>query len=219
MKIEKSAHQKLVQWLQSYAPVSASASVPKQKASFLPDGVAPGSLMEVSGSPGGGKTELVLRFLSQNSHGRVAWVGEGLDIFPTALPQYGVSMDRVLFVEAPHGQGLWSAQQILRSGVFSFLVLQRPKTSWEEIVFRKLQLAAEKSQTTLIILSETPQKQGAWPISIQLQVRRRVLPRQMGVLDIEVIKCRGEKNWNLTLLSQSPTPPQAISPEALCQLA
>ena len=175
--------------------------------------------MEVSGIEGAGKTEWVLQFLAQNSRGRVAWIEEELGVFPSAFSQYGVSLDRVLFVDAPPDQALWSAQQILRSGVFQFLVLQRSKQSYEELNLRKLQLAAEKSNTTVILISPRPQKQGAWPISVQLQVSRSSQPRLSQALEIEVLKCRGEKGWTVTQLPLTQSKVLHPAPKALCQLA
>ena len=52
----------------------------------------------------------------------VAWIEEDFSLYPCALPQHGVEMERVLFVESG-GESLWSAHQILRSGLFEVVVL------------------------------------------------------------------------------------------------
>src|SRR5689334_18183764 len=68
--------------------------------SQLENGLPKGAVVEVSGSAGGGKTEVVLRFLSENPETRVAWIEDELTIYPCAFPQNRVGLERVLFVES-----------------------------------------------------------------------------------------------------------------------
>ena len=154
--------------------------------SLLEGGLPQGALIEMSGLPGHGKTEVVLKFLSENSQLRVAWVEENLTIYPCAFPQNQVSLNRVLFVETP--RYLWAVQQILRSQIFGVIVLSTAIE--EEIVLRRLQLAAEQAQSSVILLCNLPKKEGTWPISVQLQIQR--CPQTQVPL-IKILKYRGER--------------------------
>jgi hypothetical protein len=140
------------------------------------DGIPRGAITEISGSPGSGKSEAVFKLISETSSSiRVAWVEEDFTIYPCALLQAGVDLSRVLFSQAG-GLACWSAQQILRSQLFPIVVLSARIR--EEIELRRLQLAAEKSCTTLLLLSDEPRRQGAWPIRLQLEASRDLLTRE-----------------------------------------
>ncbi|MBI3544249.1 MAG: hypothetical protein HY075_13345 [Deltaproteobacteria bacterium] len=134
-----------------------------------------GAVSELSGPHGGGKTQLALKLIAENPRLHVAWVESELSIYPCALPQQGVALGRVLFAEAGE-QALWSAHQMLRSGIFGILVLS-PQRPLEQIDLRRLQLAAEQSNTSVVLLSEEPTLTGAWPIALQLEVNRSSIRR------------------------------------------
>ena len=138
--------------------------------SLLKPGIPRGAITEISGSPGSGKSEVVLKFLAETSPSlRVAWIEEDFTIYPCALPPAGVDLSRVLFSHAG-SRASWSTHQILRSQLFGVVVLNA--FIREEVELRRLQLAAEKSQTSLILLSETPRLAGNWPIQLQIRVAR-----------------------------------------------
>jgi hypothetical protein len=160
----------------------------------LEDGLPKGAVVEVSGSDGGGKTEVVLRFLAENPEARVAWIEDELTIYPCAFPQNRVGLERVLFVESKKGEALWTAHQILRSQVFGVVVLRVAHGLSDEMALRRLQLAAEKTQTTVVILAEEPARRGTWPIAVQLQARRSLEER---AILLNVLKYRGQKSWQV----------------------
>jgi len=151
-----------------------------------------GAIMQVAGALGTGKTEVVLKLLSKYPGLRIAWIEEMHDgrdrAYPCAFPQNGVELDRVLFVEAPKSRdsksAIWAAHQILRSQLFKIVCLGLHR--FDEIVLRRLQLAAEKTHAAVILLSQVLVKQGSWPIAVQLEVERDL---QEGVL-VKLIKSR-----------------------------
>jgi hypothetical protein len=163
----------------------------------LEEGLPKGALIEISGNAGGGKTEVVLRFLAQNPSVRVAWVEEEFSIYPSAFPQNSVGLERVLFVDSPPGETLWTVHQILRSQVFGVVILKKSQFSMDEMALRRLQLAAEKSQITVILLTDQPARKGTWPISVQLQASRSIENRS---LTLNVLKYRGQRSWQVTLV-------------------
>jgi hypothetical protein len=156
--------------------------------SCLVDGLPGGALWEFSGPSGGGKTEIVLKFLSEHPEQRVAWVEESLTVYPCAFVQQKVALQRVLFVET--SRYLWAVQQILRSQIFAFVILSAPVQS--EVERRRLQIAAEKASASVILITEDATRQASWPISVQLQVSRCQVS---GEARLEVIKFRGARRW------------------------
>lgn len=140
------------------------------------DGIPRGAITEISGSPGSGKSEAVLKFIAELPPSlRVAWVEEDFTVYPCALPQAGVDLSRVLFSWAGD-QACWSAHQVLRSQLFPVVVLMAKIE--ESIELRRLQLIAEKSGSSLILLSDEPRLRDHWPIRLQLRASRDPLTRR-----------------------------------------
>ena len=161
--------------------------------SQLENGLPKGAVVEVSGSSGGGKTEVVLRFLAENPEARVAWIEDELTIYPCAFPQSRVGLERVLFVESRPQEIVWTVNQILRSQVFGVVVL-RTAAALDEMTLRRLQLTAEKTQTTVILLTEEAARRGTWPIAVQLHAKRSLEER---AILLDVLKYRGQKSWQI----------------------
>lgn len=131
-------------------------------------------IVEASGPSGSGKTRWLLRELGRAPQARIAWIENGVTAYPCAFAEHGVSVQRVLFVDCPSREKvLWSARQILKSQAFGVVVFGDVKPGLlDEMDLRRLQLMAEKSKATIVLLSEQPTRQGAWPISVQLEIAR-----------------------------------------------
>ncbi|MBC7692928.1 MAG: hypothetical protein H7222_14290 [Methylotenera sp.] len=146
--------------------------------SALPEGtlgIPRGAITEISGRHGTGKTQLVLNFLTENPTTRAAWIEEDLTIYPRAIWQKKIDLNRILFVEARENFA-WALQQVLKSGIFEILILSG---RLNELQLRRLQLDAKKSRTSCILLRESPTLQGRWPIALQLGFKTR---RQLEIL-------------------------------------
>ncbi len=141
-----------------------------------------GAIAQVVGTHGSGKTETVLRFLSESS-GPVAWLEDEFTLYPAAFPQYGVSLDRVFFVDFSQfkkdvAQMLRVIQQVVTSRAFGACIL---RLDWERYLkpeeqgtaLRRIQLAAEKAETSVVLISEKAAPSGgSWPIAMQVLVKR-----------------------------------------------
>ena len=114
---------------------------------------------------GSGKTELLLAFLAEHPELRAAWIEDHFTIYPCALPQQGVQLDRILFVTGL-SDSLWAAHQALRSQLFGVVILSALLKGKTDL--RRLQLSAEQANASVVLLTETPTVQGAWPISLQI---------------------------------------------------
>jgi hypothetical protein len=151
-------------------------------------GLPAGAITEISGPIGGGKTEVVLRFLAENHSCPVAWIESHFTLYPCRLPQLRVDLGRVLFVESQK-EYLWALGQALRSQLFKILVLRASPVG--EIDLRRLQIAAERAGVVLILLTEYRTIQGAWPIAVQLQVMRGT---PSGEVVLKILKYPGRQN-------------------------
>jgi hypothetical protein len=149
--------------------------------SALEAGFIKGSLGVLCGSEGSGKSEVALRFLAENPSLQAAWVEDDLSIYPCAFEQKGVSLKRVLFIEAGLKNALWCVHQLLRSTLFQVVIYtlasarsrrgKKLPLEEDEVSLRRLQIAAEKAGALVLFLSEAPFS-ASWPLSAQIQVSR-----------------------------------------------
>lgn len=160
---------------------------------FLHNPIPVGALTEVSGPAGGGKTELILEYLARRFSAspslRVAWIERQFTLYPPVLASREIVLEQVFFVDAGGSAegALWASHQILRSGVFSAVVIAAEVR--DTIALRRLQLAAEKAQASVFLLSDFPLKGSTWPIRLQLHTRRS----SEGPVQVEVLKRGGER--------------------------
>ncbi len=141
----------------------------------LPQGIPRGTLTELCGPPGCGKTELLIRFLILSPSLHAAWIEKGLTLYPFTLFENRIEPSRVLLIDLsganaadPH----WIARQALSTPGFPVVVLSQ--ISATEIEMRRLQLFARKAQAQIFFLNEvpTPARKGGWAITTQLRVHR-----------------------------------------------
>ena len=76
----------------------------------------------------------------------------------------------MLFIEALLRNPLPIAHQLLRSQVFALVVLSDIRCT--ELALRRLQLTAQKSGATVVLLAVEPSLERNWPITLQLKVTR-----------------------------------------------
>ena len=67
---------------------------------------------------------------------------------------------------------LWSVYQTLRSGLFGIAVISFKKSSLSEVDMRRLQLLAEQTGSSILLLSELPILEGCWALSFLFDVKR-----------------------------------------------
>ncbi len=140
------------------------------KVSWAERGIPRGAITEVGGSVGSGKTSRIVSVLKENPKLKVAWIEEDFSLYPIALSQAGVNLAQVLFVEAKQKTS-WSALQCLKSQLFEVVVIHTP-TKLNDVVLRRLQLAAEKNDVALLLICDEKREQKSWAVreSIQLNL-------------------------------------------------
>lgn len=169
MMTSEKRHEALVhlkQVVREHSPYFQAERVPY---SLYSEGVPKGALIELQGRAGMGATEAVLEFLREHKSMKAAWIESNLTLYPTALHQRGLDPSRVLMVEAGDDL-LWAALECLRSQLFGVLVLT--DFPMNETDLRRLQMAAEKSGTTVFFLSHGAKVCELWPVSVKLRVQR-----------------------------------------------
>lgn len=127
----------------------------------LSAGVPRGAITEVARANGTGRTTFILDLLSANPDQRCAWIEDELTFYPPALTLHGIDPRQVFFVEAGFDL-LWVTQQVLRSQLFSIVVLEKCHALLSENDLRRLQILAHQGNTALILLSPKRAAQGTW---------------------------------------------------------
>ncbi len=154
----------------------------KFETSLLHAGIPKGAITQIFGY---GKTEATVQFLRDNPNERVAWIEVDFELNPVGILQREVNLTRILFTEA--GDHLmWAALQALKSQLFSIVVLKTRGLNEKDL--RKLQLAAEKSNASVILLSE--EFSPSWPISLVVKPHPCRSGTDQKILELEVLRQR-----------------------------
>jgi hypothetical protein len=184
--------------------------------SGFPGGLPKGKLMEISGALGGGKTEVLLRFLRENPSLQVAWIEVGPShssgtvpsIYPCALSGRGVDLSRVLFVEPSNlSEALWCAQQILKSQIFGAVILSRQETTPAMVIphttrlhftmhaplYPKIQIRPRDSRSTELRGPQT---------GVQASMKSRVAENHLGEIELRRLQIAAEKSGAMFFLLQ-----------------
>jgi hypothetical protein len=124
-------------------------------------GIPRGAITQICGY---GKTEAAVQIIRDNPEFKTAWIESEFELNPLGVAQRNVDLTRILFAEAGEHM-IWTCHQILKSHLFPIVVLK--EAPMDDFLLRKLQLAAERSQTALVILTE--QFSSSWPVSLMLK--------------------------------------------------
>lgn len=89
------------------------------------------------------------------SSGICLWIGTSRTLFPVALAYFGVSPDRVVFIDAIKEKNvLWATEEALKCNSVAAVVAEVGKLTFAQS--RRLQLAVEESHTTGFVLRNDP---------------------------------------------------------------
>jgi hypothetical protein len=148
-----------------------------------------GALSQLVSAEAGFGFSLMLPLLARLSRaGRhVALVAPPYIPYAPALRDAGVELSRLQWL-APGDRldGLWAAEQMLRSGLYGAVALWSP--ALDITVERRLQLAAESGRSVGIVAHA-----GAHGAHSIAAVRLRVSPAPSGTLSVEIVRCRGAR--------------------------
>lgn len=156
----------------------------------LPDGGWPrGALTEILVTRyGGGETRLVLPAVAGMTRdgGWTAWVSPPYLPYAPALAEARLELSQLVVIRPQRVRdGLWSAEQVLRSGACSSVLFWLDAASERDL--RRLQLAAEQGGTTGFLFRPRRRASQRSPVALRLLFE----PRQRGT-QLKVLKCRGK---------------------------
>jgi protein ImuA len=87
------------------------------------------------------------------------WIGGNRSVFPPGFPIYGVSPDRVLFLDLPKEKDrCWAMEEALKCEALAAVVGEISEISFTDS--RRLQLAVEQSRVTGMLLRHAPRTLG-----------------------------------------------------------
>lgn len=139
-----------------------------------------------------GFVSALLQNLMQHD-GACLWISRSRTLFPAALQSFGISPDRIIFIDLlTEKEVLWATEEALKCAGLSAVVSELDSISFAQS--RRLQLAVEHSKVTGFVLRKNTQKMGntacaaRWNISPMLSEPEEGLP---GV---------GHPRWNVELL-------------------
>ncbi len=175
--------------LHQAAPLAPPAPAAWLRPADLFRGLSHGSMGVITGAWSSGKTSLALSEVARvTGLGRPAAVVDGTGhLFPPAIALLGGRPERTLILVPPPGRVVWTAEQVLRSGLFDLAVLlgaQRLALP----ALRRLQLAAEGGGARGLLVSPFPAA-GA----VSLRLRAEPLPAPEGAppaIAAPVRRCR-----------------------------
>lgn len=153
----------------------------------LPGGGWPvGALTELLVQQAGvGELRLLAPALRASHRGPVVLLQPAVTPNGPGLGHIGLPMDETVLLRAPRmADALWSAEQILRTGSCSALVLwqQHLRTS----SLRRLHLVAQMGETLLFVIQPLTAAQNSSPAVLRLAVRAA-----KGGIEVEIVKRRG----------------------------
>ena len=145
-------------------------SMPKEGHFFtlLGESLPKGGVVEFCGA---GKTSAWVEFLREHPQLRVVWLECELSLYPLALLQRDIDLERIFFLDEKSGSRenfVWALHQILQSHVFDVVTIVNMKFSETEL--RRWQLLAERSKQIVILLSQEPH--ASWVPALQIEVKR-----------------------------------------------
>lgn len=158
--------------------------------SLLAGGFPKSSLIELSGPLGSGKTEAVLKFISENPQLEIGWIEQDFTIYPNAFLEFQIELKRILFIQIQNQSAIQIVSQILKSQVFQVLILSH--LDFDEVDFRRLQLLSKQSGVLIIFLSTHPVLEKSWSFFLQIQVKRSQTSKRP---ILKTIRSRNSSIW------------------------
>jgi cell division inhibitor SulA/protein ImuA len=120
----------------------------------------------------------------------VAWIAPPFVPYAPALQQHGVNTDRLLMIHptSGHKNRLWAIEQVVRSGS-SAGVLAWVATA-EDVMLRRLQLAAEAQGCWVLLFRPASAKQQRSPAALRILLSQ-ASSHASSTTRVQLFKCRG----------------------------
>lgn len=136
-------------------------------------------------------TALMGKFMKTG--GLCLWIGNERKIFPSALKQFGMEPDRIIFIKVPKPKdALWTIEEALKCEALTAVVAEIKELGFTES--RRLQLAIEQSGITGFIHRFQPLSENATACTTRWKVT------SIESLSSENLPGIGHSCWNVALL-------------------
>ena len=180
---------------------------------LLPDGSYPTGVVELSAASRlGGATALALGAIAAlhaaDPEIHAAWIDPEGTLYAPGAAWAGVDLARLLVVRPSWERMTETAVKVASSGAFPLVVVdvdpqgahvgRRPLGSRGELFVRKMQLAAESAQGTIMLLTDAHAGRSSLPVSLRLRLERRKT-----AVSVRVEKDRHGRIGNQALIGQS----------------
>ncbi|HVY67174.1 MAG TPA: translesion DNA synthesis-associated protein ImuA [Gammaproteobacteria bacterium] len=118
----------------------------------------------------------------------IAWVAPPFVPYAPALQQHGVDTESLLMIHPAQGNKsrLWAVEQTVRSGSSAGVLAWI--TGADDVILRRLQLAAEDQQCWTVLFRPQAARQQRSPAALRI-----VLSRHAAVTRVQILKCRGAR--------------------------
>jgi cell division inhibitor SulA/protein ImuA len=117
----------------------------------------------------------------------VVWIAPPFVPYAPALQQHGLNLDRLLMIHPTSGNKnrLWAIEQVVRSGS-SAGVLAWVAVVAEDVMLRRLQLAAEDQGCWVLLFRPASASQQRSPAALRIR-----LSQAQAATRVQIFKCRG----------------------------
>jgi len=137
------------------------------------NGIPVPGIMELVGQPGEGVLNIALSICAALTRAGewVAWVDTDRMLYPPALQQNGIELERLVVLRPVGDLGRWSTETLITSGCFSYVVvsgalhLGSNGTRWVR--------AVEQGNCCLCVVRETSERR--LPAQVRVQVSQRLM--------------------------------------------
>jgi cell division inhibitor SulA/protein ImuA len=188
----------------------------------LPGGGWPvGTLSEVLHDGAGiGEVTFLAGALARATEGDrlLAWVNPPHLPYAPALAQAGIALASCLVVRpADREDGLWAAEQALKSGACGAVLLWMERFAEEYAWLRRLQMASEAGRSMAVLFRSGAAEKHSTPSHLRVVVAREAgvlkvrIPKRRGPPLVHPIPCSGSHSSSPRFLSRSPNAPVLVS--------
>ncbi|MEQ8277046.1 MAG: hypothetical protein RMA76_27395 [Deltaproteobacteria bacterium] len=122
---------------------------------LLGGGFVKGGITVLTGLPGSGRMSIAARLLAEETHRRpVAWIDAKGTLYPPALANLGVRLNRMLIVRGAKDRSVYAAEQIIASRAFGVVIAIGLDGQLDDARARRLQTVTEGTDTTTVLILE-----------------------------------------------------------------
>ncbi len=123
---------------------------------LLSGGFVKGGITVLTGLPGSGRMSIAAHLIAEETRAArpVAWIDAKGTLYPPALANLGVRLNRMLVVRGAKERSVYAAEQIIASRAFGVVVAIGLDPHLDETRARRLQTVTEGTDTTTVLILE-----------------------------------------------------------------